>query len=90
MRRRGDVAVRQDREVVPFAIGDVVTLRKPHPCGGREWVIKRVGADLGLVCLKCGRRIMIDRFEVQRRMIRHESGQAESDAVSESSGGSFL
>ena len=59
---------RKDRDVVPFAVGDVVSLRKPHPCGGRDWQVNRVGADLGMNCLKCGRRIMIDRFEVQRRL----------------------
>ena len=63
---------RGDREVVPFAVGDVVELRKPHPCGGTSWEIKRVGADLGMVCLKCGRRVMLDRFAVQRRMVNRE------------------
>lgn len=60
---------RRDRDVVPFAVGDVISLRKPHPCGGRDWQVHRVGADLGMNCLKCGRRIMIDRFEVQRRLV---------------------
>ena len=60
---------RRDREVVPFSVGDVVSLRKPHPCGGRDWRVRRVGADLGMTCVKCGRRIMLDRFEAQRRMV---------------------
>lgn len=64
---------RRDRDVVPFAVGDVVSLRKPHPCGGRDWEVHRVGADLGMNCLKCGRRIMIDRFEVQRRLVNRVS-----------------
>ena len=64
---------RRDRYVVPFAVGDVVSLRKPHPCGGRDWQVHRVGADLGMNCLKCGRRIMIDRFEVQRRLVNRVS-----------------
>ena len=68
---------RQDRLVVPFAVGDVVTLRKPHPCGGNEWEIKRVGADLGMACLKCGRRVMIDRFTIQRRLARRVSVENE-------------
>ena len=76
---------RRDRDVVPFAVGDVVSLRKPHPCGGRDWQVHRVGADLGMNCLKCGRRIMIDRFEVQRRLVNRvpiaevRDGRDESD-----------
>lgn len=80
MRRSGDVVQRRDRDVVPFAVGDVVTMRKPHPCGGSTWEVRRVGADLGMVCRTCGRRIMMDRFEVQRRMVRRVPGNVESDA----------
>lgn len=77
MPRRDDVVTRRDKVVVPFAVGDVVTLRKPHPCGGSEWEIKRVGADLGMLCRKCGRRIMIDRFKVQRGLVRREVANSE-------------
>ena len=71
---------RRDRLVVPFAVGDVVTLRKPHPCGGSEWEIKRVGADLGMTCLKCGRRIMVDRFDIQRRLVSRVSIEVMSES----------
>ena len=80
MRRGGDVVHRRDRDVVPFAVGDVVTMRKPHPCGGSTWEVRRVGADLGMVCRTCGRSIMMDRFEVQRRMVRRVPGNMGSDA----------
>ena len=59
---------RLDREIVPFAIGDKITMRKAHPCGGNEWSIYRVGADIGLRCATCDRRVMLDRWVVQRRM----------------------
>jgi hypothetical protein len=49
--------------------GDQVTLKKPHPCGGREWRVTRIGADLGLECLTCGRRVMLARDEVERRAL---------------------
>jgi hypothetical protein len=42
-------------------LGDVVEMRKPHPCGGKYWEIVRVGADIGLVCQTCGRRVMLSR-----------------------------
>jgi hypothetical protein len=47
---------------------DVIRLRKPHPCGSTDWVVVRIGADIGLKCLGCGRRILLPRREVARRM----------------------
>jgi hypothetical protein len=47
---------------------DVIRLKKPHPCGSTDWVVVRVGADIGLKCLGCGRRILMPRREVARRM----------------------
>lgn len=47
---------------------DVLRLRKPHPCGNTDWVVVRLGADIGLKCLGCGRRILLPRREVARRM----------------------
>ena len=48
-------------------LGDVIRMRKPHPCGGYEWQVVRMGADIGLVCLSCGRRIMLDRRSLRNR-----------------------
>ena len=56
------------KEPVPFFIGDVVRLRKPHPCGGYEWSVVRLGADIGLVCRTCGRRVLLPRRELERRL----------------------
>ncbi len=46
---------------------DVLKLRKPHPCGGYDWRVVRLGADIGLVCETCGRRVMLTRREVEKR-----------------------
>ncbi len=51
-----------------LASGDVVRLRRAHPCGGREWRVVRVGADIGITCLTCERRLMVDRRELERRI----------------------
>jgi hypothetical protein len=51
-----------------FRLNDVLRLRKPHPCGGYEWRVTRLGADLGLVCLTCGRRVLLERREVEKRL----------------------
>ncbi len=48
-------------------MGDVIEMRKPHPCGGRAWTVVRVGADIGLRCGSCERRIMMDRPTLHRR-----------------------
>lgn len=51
-----------------IVLGDRVRLRKAHPCGGFEWEVVRLGADIGLVCLTCGRRVLLTRRELARRM----------------------
>jgi hypothetical protein len=49
-------------------IDDLVRLRKPHPCGSYEWRVVRVGADIGLKCQLCGRRILLDRRTFNKRL----------------------
>jgi hypothetical protein len=53
---------------IPFAVGDTVRLKKPHPCGGFEWSVVRIGADIGLKCHGCGRRVLLPRRELERRL----------------------
>jgi hypothetical protein len=49
-------------------LGDIVRLRKAHPCGSDEWEVVRVGADIGLKCLKCQRRVLLSRNIFERRL----------------------
>ncbi len=51
-------------------VDDVVQMRKPHPCGSLEWVVTRVGADIGIRCLGCGRRVMLPRSRFEKRVKR--------------------
>jgi len=48
-------------------INDIIHMRKPHPCGGYEWKVTRLGADIGLECGTCGHRVMLTRRELARR-----------------------
>jgi hypothetical protein len=48
-------------------LDDAVRMRKPHPCGSYEWRVTRLGADIGLECKGCGRRVMLTRRELARR-----------------------
>lgn len=49
-------------------VGDVVEMRKEHPCGGKQWVIQRVGADIGIECQTCKRRVMLTRRDFTRQV----------------------
>jgi hypothetical protein len=49
-------------------VDDLVRLRKPHPCGSYEWRVVRVGADIGLKCQVCGRRVLMDRQAFKKRV----------------------
>ncbi len=51
-----------------FAVGDVVRMRKPHPCGGYEWEVMRLGADIGARCVKCRHRILLPRSAFEKRV----------------------
>jgi hypothetical protein len=51
-------------------LGDIVEMRKPHPCGGKLWEIVRVGADIGLVCRTCGHRVLLPRRRFARQAKR--------------------
>jgi hypothetical protein len=55
-------------EPVAFAVGDVVRLKKPHPCGGFDWSVVRLGADIGIKCQTCGRRVLLPRRDLERRL----------------------
>ena len=56
-----------DRPVLTLLLGDVVRLRRSHPCGGDTWLVDRLGADIGLRCQTCGRHVLIERQTLERR-----------------------
>ena len=51
-----------------YELGWVVRLRKQHPCGGTDWEVVRLGADIGLKCLGCQRRILMPRSTLDKRV----------------------
>lgn len=63
-----------------FALGDVVQLKKPHPCGSKLWTVIRTGADVKLRCEGCRRIVMLDRGEFLKRavkvVVRSQEGEA--------------
>lgn len=53
---------------VQIEMGDIVRLRKKHPCGSSEWEVVRLGLDIGLVCQGCGRRILLPRSKFNKQV----------------------
>ena len=56
------------RPVLELLLGDVIRLKRGHPCGGSEWRVDRLGADIGLRCLTCGRHVLVERRQLERRL----------------------
>ena len=54
--------------ILDLQLGDVLKLRKEHPCGSTEWTVVRLGADIGILCLRCGRRLLMERPQLERRV----------------------
>jgi len=54
--------------MIEIRLGDVVRLRKPHPCGSYDWTVVRLGADIGIVCRSCDRRVLLERSTFEKRV----------------------
>ena len=66
--------------------GDVVKMRKPHPCGSFEWLITRTGADVKMRCRVCGHQIMLDRTVFEKR-VKALVGHMTDSGIEVTSGG---
>ncbi|MBL15744.1 MAG: hypothetical protein CL767_00960 [Chloroflexi bacterium] len=69
--------------VLELKIGDVLQMKKPHPCGGSLWTVNRLGADIGISCQECGRYVLLARLQLARRLKQvmppdelHQEGQS--------------
>ena len=51
-----------------YKIGSVVIMKKQHPCGTNEWEVTRLGADIKIKCLNCGRSIMLSRIDFNKKL----------------------
>ncbi len=58
-------------KLTPIALGDAVRMRKPHACGGFDWIVVRLGHDIGIKCVTCNRRVLLPRRDFERRLARH-------------------
>lgn len=60
-----------------YEVGDIVKLKKQHPCGSQEWEILRVGADFRLKCMGCSHQVMMPRRQVEKstRELKNAAGE---------------
>lgn len=49
-------------------LGDILVMKKPHPCGEKRWKVLRTGADLRMKCLGCGHEVMVARFKAEKNI----------------------
>ncbi len=61
-------------------VGDIIRLKKPHPCGSKEWEVLRTGMDFRLKCMGCGHQVMIARKQVEKSIRGIEKGKENGDA----------
>ena len=74
------------RPVLDVRLDDRLELRKAHPCGSRTWTVTRLGADIGLACEGCGRRILLERRDLERQLARfldRDDADAAGDEVAD-------
>ena len=57
-------------EILKFRLGDILELKKTHPCGGRQFRVLRTGSEVRIVCCSCGRDLIMDRIKLERAVKR--------------------
>jgi len=62
-----------------FKLNDKVIMKKPHACGSNEWQIIRMGVDIKIKCINCGREVMIDRLEFTKKLKKVIGGNNEKE-----------
>ena len=61
-------------QFLKFEVGDVIELKKPHPCGNKQFKILRVGGEMRILCLGCEHDMIIDRIKLEKATKRFISG----------------
>lgn len=65
-------------KIIPFRVGDVIELKKPHPCSSKEFTVLRVGSEMRVVCRGCGRDMNIDRIKLEKATKRVISSEQQT------------
>jgi hypothetical protein len=67
-----------------YKFGDIVTMKKPHPCGTNEWQIIRMGMDIRIKCLHCGRSVLLPRSKFEKSLKKVVRTAEEQEALQQS------
>lgn len=70
--------IRKKEGYMEFQVGEIIVLKRGHPCGANEWQILRVGMDFRLKCMGCGRQIMVPRKLVEKNLRMPKEKKKES------------
>ena len=62
-----------------YGLNSIVEMKKPHACGAKEWKVIRLGVDIKLKCVNCGREVMLERLEFERKLRRIISEKGKED-----------
>lgn len=65
-------------QLYPFQVGEVLQLKKQHPCGGWQWEVQRIGADIAIKCLTCGHFLVMPRQKLEKAVKSVKKAAAES------------
>lgn len=57
-------------QIIRMSVGDVLELKKPHPCGEKRFRVMRTGSEVRILCLGCGRDMVFDRVKLEKA-VRH-------------------
>ena len=67
-------------KIIKFRVGDIIELKKPHPCGNKLFSVLRVGSEMRIVCRKCGRDMTLDRIRLEKATIKIVETKGEETA----------
>ena len=64
----GTISCVKEEKCMDIRLNDILTMKKPHPCGEKRWLVLRTGADFRLKCLGCGHEVMTPRFKAEKNI----------------------
>lgn len=74
---------RDNMEIIRFSVGDTIELKKPHPCGSSQFKVARVGSDIRIICIGCGRDMTVNRIKLEKSLKKLNLSSSDKEEVDE-------
>lgn len=74
---------RDNMEIIRFSVGDTIELKKPHPCGSSQFKVARVGSDIRIICIGCGRDMTVNRIKLEKSLKKLNVSSSDKEEVDE-------